>query len=214
MKGYFSFLLVFFLVALIILLLQVHLDSNKNTQIKALQIKRMQSLVTNVKEVIRELARQGAIEGFEEYFLSIENPEKIRLDKLQEKIKTKIHEKLSLTADHTFSDDFEFFIWCGFDLYDRSDVFNQFLTEMKMQNTSHIDITNSYPLSAPECTDIVSFSAIDPKTEINSVYDLSSIKLGQKSSSRFNLVIGISVYSNKFNLSGIYFFPTDLNVVD
>lgn|GEM_PF-4347879 len=67
MKGYFAFLIVFAAFALLISLAQLNLNSKSHDVSSAIWTERFYHIQMNVKEVITEAARQGALDGFNTY---------------------------------------------------------------------------------------------------------------------------------------------------
>ncbi len=67
LKGYFAFLIVFAAFALLISLAQLNLNSKVHDSSKAIWTERFYRVQMNVKEVLIEAARQGALEGFNAY---------------------------------------------------------------------------------------------------------------------------------------------------
>jgi hypothetical protein len=67
MRGYLSFVLAFVSILLILSLLEAQLVSRDFELSKAVAVQRAYSLQMNAKEVIFELAREGANEGFDGY---------------------------------------------------------------------------------------------------------------------------------------------------
>lgn len=69
MKGYFTFLIVFAAFALLISLAELNLNSKTHNFSSAIKSERFYRVQMNVKEVLIEAARQGALEGFIQYTL-------------------------------------------------------------------------------------------------------------------------------------------------
>ncbi len=75
MRGYFTFLIVFVSFALLLSLVQLNLNSKTHDQSKAIWTERFYRVQMNVKEVLLEAAREGALDGFNSY-CSITPPDK------------------------------------------------------------------------------------------------------------------------------------------
>jgi hypothetical protein len=219
-KGYFSFLLVLILVAIILIILQANLESRKYTQTEALQLKRMQAISTNVKEVIHELARQGANDALKEYLIVVAaNNGRQDAELLKALMKEQISGKLSLLADYPFSEDYQVYVWCSNSkLQDDQNIINPLAGLIKSERNVRFSVIKdgTYSISDPTCKEVIQDErlTIEPGTKILTMADIPPFKLGSKSANTFNQVIGISIYSQKFNMSGIYFFPTTMNILE
>ena len=197
MKGFFSFVLLFSLILLIIHSTSCFSNHYLFSMEKLIPIERIYQLEMNLKESVWEGAKEGSLEGISIYLLS--NPEdEFNLENAKQYIKLAVHEKLSSLNSVDF-EDFEFELWCG---NPSKQSLNNLKKEMLLEDKLLI-CSNCKKLETLNCMDYL---------EPNFLLDISpgelpvlySLRIGNEKGS-----FGISIYSKKFQISSVFLLPKE-----
>ena len=175
MRGYFAFLIVFAAFALLISLVELNLNSKSHNLSAAIVTEKFYRVQMNVKEVLIEAARQGAVEGFGEYTathntaICVQNPNHPNCFKKDEaaaaaELQAMIRIQDAITAD--FDDDIDITVFLGTTpltakvVPDPSVLPNHFrLSSIELAKTSPISMTMTSEKD-PEFTQDVSMPKI------------------------------------------------------
>lgn len=192
MKGFFSFIILFALVLLIIQSSSYFSDSDSFSTDKLIYIERIYQLEMNLKESIEEGAREGAIEGFSLYLLSTPANE-FNVDDAEQYVRISVHEKLS-SLNSVSLEDFDFSLWCG----DPSKKSINNLRKKMLLDDELSTCSNCKLVENLNCVDSIhpDFSL---EIEPGELPEFSSLTLGDE-----EVQFGVSIYSSKFKISSVF----------
>jgi hypothetical protein len=213
MRGYLSFLLVLASLLLVIMLLVSAAALKDFSLSRAIAAERTYQLQMNIKEVVLEAGRQGAVQAFTTYSFTHSkdacirkpmftmNPDCFKDVEAMQQAKEGAYDRIKMLT--AFDPDYAILLWCGLPL-----------TESEARNHSAKMITDS-SLSLPFgrfvffslCDNSISVS-LEPSQNPNSNPTLKRIVFGES-----GIVIGASVYSNKFGAASTSHIPAGTEVI-
>ena len=196
MKGFFSFILLFSLILLIIYSTTYFSNPYSFSTDKLISIERIYQLEMNLKESVWEGAKQGSLDGLSIYLLS--HPEEFNLEEAKQYVKLAVHEKLSSLNSIEF-EDFEFELWCG---NPSKKSLNNLRKQILLENELLI-CSNCKKLENLNCMDYLkpNFLLNISPGEFPTLYN---IEIGNEKGS-----FGISIYSEKFQISSVFLLPKE-----
>ena len=197
MRGYFSFILVFASVLLLLNLFHSFSDLNDNYS-KEIAIEKAYQLQLNAKEAIMEAARQGARQGLIEYTLLHAIEGDYSLEDARDAARKKAFERISTLHGWEFEPEFEVKIWCGAtNDNELAKLKNKMLSDGKAQTCA-----GCLEINEPECEDYVNVDF-----DVN--WDIVAVWLGNNKDMGIldTGLVGVSVYSDKFRVSGVSYIP-------
>ncbi|HIH23120.1 TPA: hypothetical protein HA238_05310 [Candidatus Micrarchaeota archaeon] len=212
--GFVSFILVFVSISLLLILLrfqgvQINLS-------KAIAVEQAYYLQMNAKEAVLEAARSGSQEGLKQYLAELAiSGSKFNIDSAYSRARAEAHRRMALLdnfwsfeSSESFElvavPDFETRLWCGYtDSIELESIKLRMLQEGTVLSCNGCDSISSF-----KCIDFVNFVPQPDFLSINSFY--------LEGRSPFYLlkhgVVGVSVYSKKFNVSGVSYIPPSKHI--
>lgn len=197
MKGYFTFVLVFISVILVLNSFENYALNASQSHAKQISIERAYQIQLNVKEAMLEAARSGAQAGLEEYVLT--HPEdEFDIAEAREAARKKALELVSRLDGWEFDPDFETALWCGY-----TGEMEIERLKRRMLDEGRLAICNECSrISYQECGNFVN-------VDIGTGGKIASVWLGANNPMNplDEGLVGVSIYSGKFGVSGAGFLP-------
>lgn len=213
MRGYISFLLVLASVLLVILLLNSSILVRELSFSDAIISEKTYQLQMNVKELILESARQGAINGFNGYShthskiackrhpLYTNNPD--CFNDHDAILRTKTSAIASMAQLNTHNSDFDLLLWCT---QSKNEHLAQKHSIKLIEKRTLSNQENSFLLSSALCNDILSIKLKQSKIPYKNP-TLEKLIFGETGT-----IIGISIYSSKFRVASLSYVPLGIQV--
>jgi hypothetical protein len=198
MRGYLSFILVFASLILLLTLLQAFSRSVDSNLSKEIAMGRAYHIQLNVRDAVLEAAAQGARDGFLEYTVLHVAEGDFDPAAAREAARRKAYERMSALSKWTFDPDFDVKLWCGYT--DQRET--RALQGKMLDEKNALICADCSGLDSPACADFVNLDAWGENGP-------ASVWLG--ANEPLNLlqegVVGVSVYSDKFGVSGASYLP-------
>lgn len=203
MKGYLSFLLVLAILLCIFAFLEPFPDIHAESLSRALEAERANSVSMNAKEALALSTSYWMHTSASIYDLL---PEDARNPADRElAIKSGILSGWALLAPHNFSEEFEVEFWCGRISADTKGE----LSAQMLESGSALLCDSCEPLASPLCASYIHLEQEAPygagasdRVQLKASSLPAGIPFGSFGA------IGASIYSRKFNISNVVYFPT------
>ncbi len=200
MRGYVSFLIVLaalgVFAAVAALLAEPHSYSNE----KAIGIMRMEHTERNVKENIFQSVSYGMHAGAVAY--EAVTPPEMRVPQEREMaIREAAHLSLSQLGVASWGEDYEVLVWCGYTNGMELDALPK-----RMRDGKGLEMcATCQPIMSPGCAAFMQVSQMAPYGE--GLEDIIHLKGPEPPNPLLEGVVGISVYSSKYDVAGVAVFP-------
>lgn len=199
MRGYVTFILVLASVFLLLNLISSYYAATGSDKYREIAVVRAYQLQLNLKDVVLEAAKTGAEEGLHAYLIECTISDSCEHELARKAAISGAQKKLNELEDASFDSEFQVELWCGAPMPgENADLKRRMAMEKKVLAPGL-----SFSLSSPVCTGL-----IDPR--ISKDFKLEFIGFaGPIPDSDFSGVTGVSVYSEKFAVSGIGYIPNN-----
>ncbi len=228
MKGYISFLLVFAAVVSLFSILAILIETNNYNQSKAIGIEQLYQQEMNLKEVVRELARQGAREGFLAY--SIEVVKKVifsggtltlssafNSDEAKSYIRNMVYAKLSmitLLTPTTKIKDYDAVFWCSSSVVSSAQLLDAKEASFSSKTAAPCSLCTQVPDLLSTCRNQIGVDVFGLKFD-DATITTDDIGRGDLIDGVVTVYLdhfGFSLYSNKYNIVAVGYIPLDAKV--
>ncbi|MBN2121634.1 hypothetical protein JW721_01065 [Candidatus Micrarchaeota archaeon] len=204
MKGYVSFLLVLSIVLCIFAFLEPLPSLHAASGSRAIEAERANSVSMNAKEALALSTSYWMHASASAYDLLPEGSQSPAGRELA--VKTGILGGWALLSSHNFSDDFEVEFWCG----QVSSDTKEGLSAQMLEEGRVLPCETCAPLPSPSCADYIYFEQQSPHGA--GTTDRVQLKGGASALAGAGFgtfgAVGASIYSRKFNISNVVYFPT------
>ncbi len=198
MRGYVSFLLVLAALAILAILAGAYSNSKSLNFSKAIALERADQLSLDAKRAMLTAAKYGAIAGFAGYAAEIMasgGGQAFNPNEAKERVKDGVIASLAL-LDFAEEEDYEISLWCG-EIAGESGLDS--IAEQTLRAGSPEMCDACKPTSL--CRDYVD-------VEIISGSSFANLGLGSRNLGENPKIFGITIYSEKFNISKVSYIPT------
>lgn len=202
MRGYATTLLVLASVFLLTNLLVSFHASSGGDRNREIAVSRAYQLQLNMKDLLLEAAKTGAREGFDEYMAvctaaELEGSGRCEHSNAREAAILGSQRKMNELQMQGYDPDFESRLWCGVPIQTE---YADLKRRMAMEKKTLVPFL-SFPLDSQECLTVID-------ARITQQFILESVGYsGTLEGSDLPASIGVSVYSEKFAVSGIGHVP-------
>lgn len=176
---------------------------------KAIALERMEQLSLDVKRTMLTAAKYGAITGFLEYSAEVYSTRGLSAfdpNKAKERIRERVITSFAL-VDFSQEQDFKISLWCG-EISDKSE-----LNEIAKHS-----LKNAAPERCANCKHIIMCKEFVDAEIIadleNQKFAIANLGLGSRNLGESPKIFGITIYSQKFNISKVSYIPTSENVFE
>ncbi|MDD2655752.1 MAG: hypothetical protein PHQ80_03740 [Candidatus ainarchaeum sp.] len=201
MRGYVSFLIVLaalgVFVAAAALLAEPHYYSNE----KAISVMRMEHIERNVKENILQATSYGMRAGADAYDLAV--PPEMRVPQEREvAVRAAAYASLAQLGADLWDEDYEVQVWCGYAASGELDALPG-----RMRDAGGVRMCAAcQSIASPACAPFIQINQVAPYGA--GLEDSIQLKGPEPPNPILGGVVGISVYSSKYDVAGVSVFPT------
>lgn len=203
MKGYAAFLLVLAALAALAALAGAYGESKSLNFQKAIALERAEQLSLDAKRSMLLAAKYGAAAGFLEYLAEIAaSGGAMAFDMQEARERIRLGAITSLSLVHAGDVDFEASLWCG-------EIFGN----SELNRIAESSLAQGKPLSCPTCRPLPlckDFIEVD----VLSNSSFANLALGSANLGSTPRIFGITLYSQKFNLSKVAYIPTSEKIFE
>ena len=196
MRGYVSFLLVLASLSLILYSAAALSATHGHSHSKAIALQRTGYLSMNVKESLSEAVSYGLKEGALLYDAATP-PEERTPQGREAALRAAAFASLSIFPLHSFDDDFEVELWCA---YATESELSALPKEMREKGAA-LAPSASNPLSSPLCAEFIQIVQEPGRDYAYLKGPLPPAPIAQG-------IVGISIYSSKFDIAQVSYFPS------
>jgi hypothetical protein len=199
-RGYISFLIVLAALGLFVaaaaLLAEPHSYSNE----KAISVMRTEHIERNVKENIVQAASYGMRAGADAYDLAV--PPEMRVPQEREAvIREAAYASLAQLGADLWDEDYEVQVWCGYTTSAELDALPK-----KMRDAGRVQAcATCQSIASPMCSSFIQITQVAPYG--TGLEDSILLKGPEPPNPILSGVVGISVYSSKYDVAGVSVFP-------
>lgn len=209
MRGYVTFILVFFAVALLLLSLEALTNSDKTNLSQAIAFSRVSKIDLNAKDTITELAREGAKDGLNAYIavkvaeaaekcadLVTCSPPEFNERDAELAVNSAVYLKILKLENQSFANNVEVKFWCNNDV--PSDL--SILKDSVLNSNSALKCQTCSSLSNPICSAMVI-------SKVDTTGKLPVLEYVQLTDSSRQGIIGISIFDKQYKAVSIGYIP-------